>query len=159
MSKKTKIVTYVTSLFIFFVFIQSLFFKFTDAPETQYIFGTLDQWANDVFGAPGLFLAPGIFNAYVIGTIELISSLLLLGGLITKSKFLTPIGALMSMGVMTGAIFFHLFTPLGIVVQDDGGTLFGMAIGIWVASTTLIVLHKNHLINLFCNLFCSKSNA
>ena len=33
-------------LFIAFVFVQSLFFKFTDSPETQYIFGTLDAWAG-----------------------------------------------------------------------------------------------------------------
>ena len=35
----------VLTLYIGFVFIQSLFFKFTNSPETQYIFGTLDTWA------------------------------------------------------------------------------------------------------------------
>ena len=126
---------------------QSLFFKFTGSPETDHIFGTLDAWAAG-FGFEGLFLAPGIFNAYVIGTAELIAALLLLSGLFLGRRLLTGLGAVMALGVITGAIFFHLFTPLGIVVMDDGGTLFGMAVGIWISSVILIIMHKDALLGL-----------
>jgi uncharacterized membrane protein YphA (DoxX/SURF4 family) len=139
---------YILSIFISFVFIQSLFFKFSGAPETIYIFTTLDIWAESTFGIQGLFLAPGIFNAYVIASVELIASILLLLGLFTSCKTLNPLGALLAFGVISGAIFFHLFTPLGIVVQNDGGTLFGMAVGVWASSFILVIMGKEKLLNL-----------
>jgi len=83
LKNKKMIAKVLLSLFIPFVFIQSLFFKFTDAPETQHIFGTLDEWAAG-FGFEGLFVPPGIFNAYVIGSAELAASVLLLAGLFLK---------------------------------------------------------------------------
>jgi len=130
------------SLLISAVFIQSLFFKFNDAPETQYIFNTLDKWAADTFGYSGLFLPPGPFNAYVIGTAELIASLLLIVGLMLSRWLFTGLGALIAIGVMTGAIFFHLFTPLGTVVQGDGGFLFAMACTVWVSALILLIMTK-----------------
>lgn len=161
-SKAQKLLPWGLSLFISFVFVQSLFFKFSNAPETQHIFGTLDAWAADVFGVEGLFLAPGIFNQYVIGSAELVASLLLLAGLMTKFKFLNPVGALMALGVISGAIFFHLFTPLGIEVQGDGGTLFYMAVGIWFSSLILIYTGRCHLCQLMkkcCGNSCKASGS
>jgi hypothetical protein len=130
------------TLYIAFVFIQSLFFKFSDSPETQYIFGTLDAWGAS-FGWPGLFAPRGIFSQYVVGTAELIASVLLLLALTERFAWLRPFGALMSLGVISGAIFFHLFTPLGISVLNadgsrDGGQLFALACGVWVAAALLL---------------------
>lgn len=148
MKDKKKILTILFSLFIPFVFIQSLFFKFTDAPETQYIFNTLNDWATTSFGISGLFVPPGIFNAYVIGSAELVASILLLGGLFLGKKILTSLGAVLALGVISGAIFFHLFTPLGVNVQNDGGTLFIMACGVWVSAASLIYINKTILLGL-----------
>ena len=130
------------TLYIAFVFIQSLFFKFADSPETQYIFGTLDAWGASL-GWPGLFARSGIFSQYVVGTAELIASGILLLALTTRLAWLRPFGALMSLGVISGAIFFHLFTPLGVSVLNtdgtrDGGQLFALACGVWVAAALLI---------------------
>lgn len=138
------------TLYIAFVFIQSLFFKFTDSPETQYIFGTLDVWGASL-GWPGLFAHDGIFSQYVVGTGELIASTLVLGGLIERLRILRPIGALMAMGVISGAIFFHLFTPLGISVLNadgthDGGELFALACGVWIASAALLWLSRDTIL-------------
>ena len=47
----------------------------------------------------------------------------------------------MAFGIITGAIFFHLFTPLGIDV-GDGGVLFAMACGVWASATALLFLNK-----------------
>jgi hypothetical protein len=130
------------TLYIAFVFIQSLFFKFTDSPETQYIFGTLDAWGASL-GWPGLFAHDGIFSQYVVGTSELIASTILLLALTGRFGWLRPLGALMALGVISGAIFFHLFTPLGVSVLNtdgtrDGGQLFALACGVWVAAALLI---------------------
>ena len=147
LKNKQTIIKGVLSVFISFVFVQSLFFKFTGSPETDHIFGTLNDWAAGL-GFDGLFVAPGIFNAYVIGSAELVASILLLIGLFMGKKLMTAIGAAMALGIISGAIFFHLFTPLGIVVLDDGGTLFGMAVGIWVSSLILLVMHKSTILSL-----------
>lgn len=145
--KKT-IATGVLSLYIAFVFVQSLFFKFSGAPETVHIFTTLDVWANDTFGISGLFVPPGIFNAYVIGSAELVASITLLAGLFTAHKILTPLAALLALGIISGAIFFHLATPLGINVQGDGGVLFYMACGVWVSSAILLAMHKDKILEI-----------
>ncbi len=150
LTKVKKTLPYILSLFISFVFVPSLFFKFSGAPETVFIFSTLDQWATTTFGISGLFLPPGIFNAYVIGSAELVATILLLAGLLTPYKILNPLGALMALGVISGAIFFHLFTPLGIEVQGDGGTLFAMAVAVWVSSVILVVLGREKLLSLIC---------
>lgn len=145
LKSKPKIIKGILSLFISIVFLQSLFFKFSNAPETQHIFNTLNDWAANTFGLENLFIVPGIFNAYVIGSVELVASILLLAGLFLGKQILSLGGALLSLGVISGAIFFHLFTPLGIEVQGDGGALFGMAVGIWISSVILIYMHRSHL--------------
>lgn len=136
-------------LFIAFVFIQSLFFKFTNSPETQYIFGTLDLWATGL-GLGGVFAPNGIFSQYVIGTFELIASIVLLASLVPAMRGLRPWAALLALGVISGAIFFHLFTPLGVSVVNtdgtrDGGELFALACGVWVSAAILIGLNRDRL--------------
>ena len=147
LKNKQTIIKGVLSVFISFVFVQSLFFKFTGSPETDHIFGTLNDWAAGL-GFDGLFVVPGIFNAYVIGSAELVASILLLIGLFMGKKLLTVMGAAMALGIISGAIFFHLFTPLGVVVLDDSGTLFGMAVGIWISSLILLAMHKSTILGL-----------
>ncbi len=113
---------YIPAVWIAFVFVQSLFFKFSGSNETQHIFGTLGEWMG--------FEPFADYGAYVVGTVELIASILLF----TR---VWAWGAVVAVGVMAGAIFFHLFTPLGIEmprfdeagnqVGSDGGELFVMA--------------------------------
>ena len=121
-SRTTRVVTIVLTLYIAFVFVQSLFFKFSDSPETQYIFGTLDAWGASL-GFPGLFAPRGVFSQYVVGSAELVASTLLLVGLFARRPLLHALGALLALGVISGAIFFHLFTPLGVQVRNTDGTL------------------------------------
>lgn len=137
------------TLYVAFVFVQSLFFKFTGSPETVYIFeGKLDPWAASL-GFPGLFAPGGIFSARVVGSFELLASLLLVAGaLMTGRRWLQVVGAAMALGVISGAIFFHLFTPLGVAVvntdgSSDGGELFALACGVWLASAALLWLRRD----------------
>jgi hypothetical protein len=135
------------SAFAALVFLDSLRFKFSDHPNTQEIFGRLDGWAGTL-GLPGLFSHTGLFSQYVIGTAELFASTLLIVGLLPGLKRLNAVGALIGFAVMTGAVSFHLFTPLGIDPNNDGGGLFAAACTIWVSSIVLIVIRRNELMGL-----------
>jgi uncharacterized membrane protein YphA (DoxX/SURF4 family) len=144
---------YVLSAFVAFVFMQSLFFKFTGSPETRYIFeAKLDPWAASL-GFPGLFAPGGIFSAYVIGSAELVASVLVVAGTLMRRPLIQGLGAVMGLGVMSGAISFHLFTPLGVAVQNgdgtsDGGELFELACGVWISCAILIGLRRRELLAL-----------
>ncbi|TJY55916.1 hypothetical protein E4T66_20215 [Sinimarinibacterium sp. CAU 1509] len=142
------------ALYIAFVFIQSLFFKFTGSPETIYIFESkLDPWAASL-GFPGLFAPGGLFSAQVVGSAELLASVVLLAGtFVARWRVLQGLGALLGLGVISGAIFFHLFTPLGVAVintdgSSDGGQLFIMACGVWIACAILIWKRRAVLLGL-----------
>lgn len=150
------IIKIVLSLWISFVFIQSLFFKFAGHQNTDYIFETIATWAGESFSWFG------VYGGYIIGSAELVAAILLLSGAFFAKAFLQKLhglGALMSIGIMTGAIFFHLGTPLGVVVDqfdtsgiktnDDGGTLFIMACTVWLSALALLVIdyrNKNGLL-------------
>lgn len=138
------------------VFIDSLRFKFTNHPNTQEIFGRLNEWAAS-FGADGLFAQTGLFSQYVIGGAELIASAALLVGIVPRFRRLQGFGALIGVAVMSGAISFHLFTPLGIDPNNDGGGLFAMACFVWLSSIALIILRreelKHGLLKIGCGLF------
>lgn len=137
------------AVWISFVFIQSGFFKFTNAPETQYIFNTVGQWmSHSINLALGNLMAQ--YGGYFIGSVEYVASILLLIPVfhrVFKKKsscdhFKTFVGAFLAFGVIGGALFFHLFTPLGIEIQGDGGTLFAMAVSVWIGSFRLLWKNK-----------------
>jgi len=105
------------------ILLQTLFFKFTGAPESVYIFETMGA---EPYGRIGS------------GVVELIAGILLLWpGTVVW-------GALLSLGVISGAIMSHL-TKLGIEVLGDGGLLFSMAVFVWLGSATLLWLHRKEL--------------
>lgn len=111
----------ITSFIAAAILLQTLYFKFTGAPESVFIFSELGV---EPFGRIGL------------GIVELIAAVLLI---IKRTSF---VGALMGLGIMTGAIFSHLFV-LGLVVQNDGGTLFGLAILVFIMCLISVILQKN----------------
>jgi uncharacterized membrane protein YphA (DoxX/SURF4 family) len=134
--------------YVAFVFIQSLFFKFTGSPETVYIFeGKLNPWAASL-GFPGVFAPGGIFSAKVVGVFELIASVLVIAGAaLRRQRAVQVLGAAMGLGVISGAIFFHLFTPLGVAVvntdgSSDGGELFMLACGVWLCCALLLWIRR-----------------
>ena len=132
------------SVFAAAVFLDSLRYKFTDHPKTQEIFGRLDGWAGSL-GLPGLFGHTGLFSQYVIGSAELAASTLLLVGLLPRLTRLNALGAAIGLAVMTGAVSFHLFTPLGIDPNNDGGGLFAAAVTIWISSIVLLTIRRNEI--------------
>lgn len=130
------------AIFVAIVFVQSLFFKFTNSFETIHIFTTIGDWMGSI-GLPA-FIASGFaaWGGYTVGSIELIASVLLI---IRRTQSL---GALIGFVIISGAIFFHLFTPLGVsVVIDeagnrDGGQLFALAVGVFVSTILIMWLRR-----------------
>ena len=116
--------TWVLRLLAAIILLQTLFFKFTAAEESVYIF---TQIGMEPVGRIG------------IGIMELIAAILIL---YPKT---TPYGALLAVGLMAGAIFFHL-TKLGIVVKNDGGQLFVYALIVLVSSAILLVIFRRQLV-------------
>ncbi len=142
-----------------YVFLFSLPYKFTNHPDTQHIFGTIGAWMQGILGAAiGGWFAD--FGAYVVGSFELLTSIvLLLPGLLwiiarllglsvsdawARARFHRA-GGLMAAAVMGGAVFFHLFTPLGVEVlhqgQSDGGSLFYAAVSILLLGLVMYAIN------------------
>ncbi len=135
------------SVFASLIFLDSLRYKFADHPNTQEIFGRLDGWAGTL-GLPGLFAHTGLFSQYVIGTAELFASALLLIGLLPGYKRLNAVGAAIGFAVMSGAVNFHLWTPLGIDPNNDGAGLFIAACIVWATTLTLMIIRRDDLAGL-----------
>jgi len=105
------------------ILLQTLFFKFTAAPQSVYIFTKLGA---EPWGRIGS------------GVVEMIAAILIL-----TPRF-TWLGALVAMGVMAGAILSHI-TLLGTEVQGDRGLLFGLALIAFVCSTANLLLHRSEI--------------
>lgn len=105
------------------ILVQTLFFKFTAAEESVYIFQTLGVEPLGRIGS---------------GIVELIASILIL---IPRT---TLLGAILAIGTMVGAIFSHIFV-LGIEVKDDGGTLFTLAVITLICCLFLVYNQKNKI--------------
>lgn len=110
-------------LIVAIILIQTLFFKFTAAPESVYIFSSIgaEPWGR---------IASGIA--------ELVAAILIL---IPSTVWL---GALIGLGVISGALITHL-TKLGIVVQDDGGLLFILALAVFAGCLYLLYHNRKHI--------------
>jgi uncharacterized membrane protein YphA (DoxX/SURF4 family) len=105
------------------ILLQTLFFKFTGAEESKFIFESIGAEPVGRIGS---------------GVVELIAAVLLL------IPAFAWVGALLAAGVMVGAIGTHLFV-IGIEVANDGGTLFGMAVIVFVASIITLFLHRRRI--------------
>lgn len=123
---KSTIMIWFLRILVAVILLQTLYFKFSGADESIYIFTSLGM---EPYGRIGSGIA------------ELIASILIV------YPRTTWIGALIGMGVMIGAIASHLLV-LGIVVQNDGGALFILALITFICCSILVYLNKNKLFNL-----------
>jgi len=123
MTKRQKIISWTVQIIAALILFQTLFFKLTGAEETIYVFTKMG-------------MEP--MGRYTTAVVELIAGILLL---IPSTVWL---GSGLSLGVISGAIFSH-FTKLGIVVLDDGGTLFIMAWVVFICSAIALYLNKSQI--------------
>jgi len=105
------------------ILLQTLYFKFSAAPESVFIF---EQLGLEPWGRIGL------------GVAELIIAILIM---VPKT---TLLGALLGIGIMAGALFSHV-TKLGVVVQNDGGTLFILALVTLICCMALVWVNRKQI--------------
>lgn len=121
----SKIIVWVLRILAALIMLQTLYFKFSAAPQSVHLFTILGM---EPWGRIG------------IGVLELVASLLIL------YPRTTPFGALLGAGLMAGAIFFHL-TKLGIYFDGDPW-LFIYAVIAFVCSAALILINLGYLLKL-----------
>ena len=126
MTTTESIISWAARIVIAMILLQTLFFKFTGAEESKYIFTTLMGPELEAVGRIGS------------GVVELIAAILLL---IPSKAWL---GAFIALGTISGAIFSHL-TMLGIVVKEDGGLLFILAVIVFVLSVLTLLIHRRDI--------------
>ena len=124
MSKASKIATRILSIIAAVILLQTLYFKFSAHPESVYLF---TQLGMEPWGRIG------------VGVFELITGILLL------YPRTTNYGSLLGLGVIAGAIYFHLFV-LGIVVQNDGGALFALALAVFVSCLAIVLINRKSIL-------------
>ena len=123
LTRTQTVVSWLAQLTVAVILLQTLFFKFTGAEESVYIFSTVGA---EPWGRIGS------------GVIELIASVLLF------APATAPIGAALALASMGGAILTHL-TILGIEVMGDGGLLFALALTAFVASAIVLVVRREQI--------------
>jgi putative oxidoreductase len=126
MSSKIKIVSWTLRLIVAIILFQTLFFKFTGAEESKYIFSTVLSPELEAYGRIGS------------GLVELIAVVSLL---LPKTVWL---GATLSLSTIAGAIMSHL-TKLGLEVKGDGGLLFALAVTVFVGSALILLIHRREI--------------
>ncbi len=107
------------------ILLQTLYFKFTGAPESVYIFESvgMEPWGR-----------------YGSGVFELISGVLLL------IPGLSWMGALLGTVVISVALFFHI-TSLGIEVMGDGGALFYLAVTVFISCLAVLWIRRGEMVD------------
>jgi hypothetical protein len=135
LTRTTLIASWVLRIIAALIMLQTLYFKFTGAEESVYIFTTLGMEPLGRIGS---------------GVAELIASILLL----MPSK--AWLGALLSIGIMGGAVLSHL-TLLGIEVLGDGGQLFVYALVVLTCSFGVLWIHRDQPLTLIDHLMRKKA--
>lgn len=123
LTRTQTVISWILQIAVAVILFQTLFFKFTGAEESKYIFTTVGA---EPWGRIGT------------GILELIAVVLLL------IPSTVTLGAILAIGAATGAILSHL-TKLGIVVKDDGGLLFALAISVFISSAIILLIRRNDI--------------
>ena len=123
MSRSASVISWIFQLVVAVILLQTLFFKFTGAEESVFIFTTVGA---EPWGRLGS------------GALELVAAVLLL------IPSLAPYGAVLTLALMSGAILSHL-TLLGFEVKGDGGLLFALAVACFVGSAAVLYLRRTQI--------------
>jgi putative oxidoreductase len=123
LTKAEQVVSWICRIIAAIILVQTLFFKFSGAPESVYIFSKIgiEPWGR-----------------YASGVAELLASVMLL------TPRLAWAGALLAFAVISAALASHL-TVLGIVVENDGGLLFVLAVIVFLCSLVTLFLHRRDI--------------
>ncbi len=118
-----KTIQLILRIIIAIILVQTLRYKFTAHPDSVYIFTKVGLES---------------YGRIVIGVFELIATILIL---IPKTVWL---GALLTLGIISGALFMHL-TDLGIEINGDGGMVFYMAVVVFILSLVILWMNRKNV--------------
>lgn len=120
---RPKLIVWILKIVMALILLQTLYFKFTAHPDSVYIFSKIGMEPGGRIG---------------IGVLELITSVLIL------IPATTWLGAGLGLCLMSGATYFHL-TVLGVSVNNDGGSLFTLAIIVFIISAILLWINRRKI--------------
>jgi hypothetical protein len=133
MDRILRLLTWPAALYIAGVLLWYEQYKLTGNPGSVWLFTVISDW---------LFL-DGYEKPFrlAVATAEIVASVLVL---LPASRMY---GALLALAIMSGAIFFHVVSPLGIDPYGDGGALFKEACTVWLCAAFIIVVNRMALLN------------
>lgn len=129
-----RLLVWPAALYVAFIFLWYEQYKLLGHPGSVALFTTLTDWLG----------VSGHEHVMRIGVAcaEITASLFIL------VPALQGLGGLGAIAVMTGAIFFHVATPLGVDPYGDGGVLFKEAISVWTAGWIVVWFRRDQLLAL-----------
>jgi hypothetical protein len=128
MDRALRLLTWPAALFIAGTLLWYEQYKLTGNEGSVYLFTILSDWLF-IHGYEKPF-------RLFVGAMEILASVLVV---IPATRVL---GAAFSLGIMSGAIFFHLASPLGIDPYNDGGALFKEAIEVWLCALFILAVRR-----------------
>jgi hypothetical protein len=130
LTRAQAVVSWAVQLAVAAILLQTLFFKFTGAEESVYIFQSVGGFLHIGGVEPWGRIGSGV--------IELVASLLLL------IPSTASVGAILTVAVMAGAVASHLVV-LGFEVKGDGGLLFGLALAAFLGGVVVLILRRSQI--------------
>lgn len=134
MDRVLRLLTWPAALFIAGILLWYEQYKLTGNPGSVYLFTVLSDWLH-IHGYEKPF-------RLFVASMEIGASILVV---IPATRIL---GAAWALGVMSGAIFFHVVSPLGIDPYNDGGTLFREACEVWLCAAFILLVYRQEAVAL-----------
>jgi hypothetical protein len=131
MQRMLKLLTWPAALIIACVLLWYEQYKLTGNPGSVWLFTVLSDWLF-IHGYEKPF-------RLIVASAEITASILVV------IPYTRVYGAVLALCVMTGAIFFHLFSPLGIDPYGDGGSLFKQACLVWLCAAFIVFAYRHKI--------------
>ena len=129
MTRIHRLLTWPAALYIAGILLWYEQYKLTGNPGSVWLFTVLSDWLFlDGYEKP--------FRLFV-ASMEIVASVLVL---IPRTRMF---GAGFALGIMSGAIFFHIASPLGIDPYKDGGALFKEACTVWLSAAFILLAYRD----------------
>jgi hypothetical protein len=138
MDRVLKLLTWPAALFIAGILLWYEQYKLTGNQGSVWLFTVLSDWIG-IHGYEKPF-------RLAVGSAEIVGSILVV------LPWTRVVGAALCLGIMTGAIFFHTVSPLGIDPYHDGGQLFTEAVEVWLSSAFILAVYRREALALLARL-------
>ena len=138
MDRLLRLLTWPAALFIAGILLWYEQYKLTGNPGSVWLFTTLSDWLH-IHGYEKPF-------RLTVASAEIVASILVV---IPPTRI---VGAAFALCIMSGAIFFHVVSPLGIDPYGDGGSLFKEACGVWLAAAFILLVYRRESLALLSRL-------